>query len=68
MVMFQTNGGLQAARLFLTCICLAEMLILVPNLLTEIAIQRGTSENTPSFQAFAWFPMKKIWINDKFNH
>lgn len=28
-------------RLFLTCICLAEMLILVPNLLTEIAIQRG---------------------------
>ena len=28
-------------RLFLSCICLAEILILVPNLLTEIAIQRG---------------------------
>eukprot|EP00913_Durusdinium_trenchii_P007526 g7073.t1 len=28
-------------RLFLTCICLAEIVILVPNLLTEIAIQRG---------------------------
>ncbi|CAJ1361615.1 unnamed protein product [Effrenium voratum] len=28
-------------RLFLTCICLAEIVILVPNLLTEIALERG---------------------------
>lgn len=33
--------NVRLVRLFLTCICLAEMLILVPNLLTEIAIQRG---------------------------
>lgn len=36
------HNSLAVPRLFLTCICLAEIVILVPNLLTEIAIERGS--------------------------